>query len=249
MKRTVTIDDGSSRAPPARRNRVSRFAQRSSAKSKIPRTLGTPNGVHMFRKVATISIPINDIGFQSGATVSSRFAMQFNLNSFDFYISAVTAVSGAVPGVAELSNLFDQVMVDNVVVKMSFMADPASQPTLVVPGAASPLLYHCIDYNDASVPANVAEVNQYGNVKSKILAVTSGPIIRKIKPCFAQIIYVSPIGATSYRASRGYIQNFNNVPHYGMKGALQMPSASAGSNIVGWLTVDVAYTYNCKNTV
>ena len=246
MKRTVTLDGSS--APPARRARVAGKQRSKAGKGQIYKSVGTPNGVHYFRKVATTNVRITDQGFAIGVSRTQFFSMQFNLTQFFFYINNTGSYQTAnVPGYTEIQALFDQVMVQNVVVKMTFLTDAANAPGSAV-GAQVPQMYHCIDYNDASVPASMADVNQYGNVKSKILTASAGPIIRKIEPRFPSVVYASALGST-YQAKRGFLTGNVDAAHYGMKGAISILSVGDGTTTVGYLVVDVAYTYACKNQI
>lgn len=247
MKRTVTIDDGTSSAPPARRTRRSKSSGKRSGKSQISRSLGMPNGVHLIRKVAVGQVQVCDQGFNIGGTVNNFFSMQFGLQNAIFYVGAVAGITMAVPGYADLSGLFDQIMLDQVVVKFQYLADPVSQPSNAT-GSAAPLMYHCIDYNDASIPANLGTVTQYGNVRSKCLSVETGPVIRKIQPKFPQVVYASAV-SSSYKAARGFLTNNIDVPHYGLKGGVVMATGAGGGTNIGFMNIEVAYTFQCKNTV
>lgn len=247
MKRTVTIDAPSRSIRP--RISSSRRSGKYAGKGQIYKSLkGTPNGIHQFRKVAETRVLVTDLGFAIGATRSTVFSIQFNLTQFSFSINNTGASqNGVIPGYNEISALFDQVMLDNVVVKIWMLADPAAVPANAVGGQA-PLMYHCVDFNDAIVPVDQSVVNQYGNQKSKVMCVENGPIVRTIRPKFAQVVYASALGS-SYRAQRGYLQSFVDVPHYGMKGAITVQSGGSGTTTQSYCIVEVAYTYNAKNTI
>lgn len=245
MKRTVTQDGPATTV--ARRARRAKPA-RSSGKSQVPKSLGQPNGVHYIQKVAQATIPITDLGFALGATRTAQFAMQFNNTQFIFYINnAGSFVAANVPGYADISGLFDQVMLSKVTVKLHFNSDPVSVPYAVAQSSA-PFMYHCEDRNDASVPADYTVVSQYGNVKSKLLAAENGPVIRVIKPCFASNVYVSAL-ANNYQAKRGFVTAAVDTPHYGMKGALLLSATGAGTTTLGQLLIECKYLFACKNTL
>jgi len=249
MKRTVTQD-----GPPASRYRPSRSSKSMASKS-FKRYRTPPGGpgigsVHTICKTAIGQVLTTDGGFQIGITTSDRWSMQFNLQQAFFNLPGGASRTLTVPGYAELSALWDQVMVDKVVVKFYFSTDPA---TSVPPGGAyapqgSLTLYHAIDYNDAAVPAAQTDIQQYSSVKSRMLAAELGPIVRVVKPKFAQVIYASAVG-NSYRASRGFLQSATDVPHYGLKGFVTTPSFVTGNVNQGTMLIECKYFYKCMNTV
>lgn len=254
MIRTVTQD-----GPPARRRRLDSGSRRVLAKSsysrytKVPRSVGGPglNSVHRFTKLAQGDVATNDLGFAIGASVSNRFSIQFNMQSATFAINNTGAsITYNIPGFTELSALFDQIMIEKVVVKFTFNNDPQliQQPGAAYAPQGAPVIYHAIDFNDASVPAAVTDVMQYASVQSKLLGGTLGPVYRSVKPMFAQIVYASAIG-NSYRASRGFLQKDVDVPHYGVKGFITTPNGSVGGLNTGKLSIEFKYYYACKNVI
>jgi len=209
MRRTVTQD-----GPPARRARPNSASRRAFGKSsysrisRVPRNVGGPglNSVHRFTKIAQGDVQMNDLGFGIGAAISNRFAIQFNMQSASFSINNTGAtITYNIPGFVELAALFDQVMIEKVVVKFTFNCDPqlVTQQGATYQTQSVPIMYQAIDFNDASVPASVTDIMQYSSVKSAILGATRGPIVRAVKPMFAQIVYASAVGS-SYRATRGF---------------------------------------------
>lgn len=254
MIRTVTQD-----GPPRRRARPNSASRRAFGKSsfsrvtRIPRNVGGPglNSVHRFTKLAQGDVLTNDLGFGIGASVSNRFSIQFNMQSATFAINNTGAsITYNIPGFVELSALFDQIMIEKVVVKFTFNVDPQviQQPGAAAMPQGAPVLYHAVDFNDAAVPASVTDIMQYSSVQSKLLGGTLGPIVRSVRPMFAQIVYASAIG-NSYRASRGFLQKDVDVPHYGVKGFITTPNANIGGLTTGKLSLEFKYYYACKNVI
>lgn len=255
MRRTVTQD-----GPPARRARPNSAGRRAFGKpsysrvTRVPRNVGGPglNSVHRFTKLAQGDVAVTDTGFSIGASVSNRYSIQFNMQSATFYINNTGAsITYNIPGFTELSALFDQVMIEKVVVKFTFNEDPGllTQQGATVIGQPASILYHAVDFNDASVPAAVTDIMQYSSVKSSLMGATKGPIIRAVNPMFAQIVFASAIG-NSYRASRGFLQKDVDVPHYGIKGFMTTPNpASGGATLIGKLSLEFKYYYACKNVI
>jgi hypothetical protein len=176
--------------------------------------------------------------------------MQFNLQQAFFSLPGGASRTLPVPGYPELSALWDQVMIDKIVCKFYYSTNPANN---VAPGGAyapqgALTFYHAIDYNDAIVPAAQTDIQQYASVRSRMLSAELGPIVRVVRPRFAQVIYASAIGS-SYRASRGFLSSAIDVPHYGLKGFVTTPSIVTGNVNQGTILIECKYFYNCKNTV
>jgi len=247
MKRTVTQDGVPTRAVRSRRSSGG-FSKKGQVKMYRGPRPGTPNGVHQFVKALVIPIGVYDNGWGIGGTRGPAFSLQFNLQDAIFTITGGTSSVTSVPGYVELSALFDQIMLDKVIVKFQYGMDPASQPPVSFTASQSPLLYHCIDYNDAGVPATLETVMQYGNQKSGILAAELGPIVRVVRPKYAQVLFNGGAG-TTYAAKRGFVNALSDVPHYGMKGFMLCNSASGGLTSIGVVSLQIQYFYKCKNTL
>lgn len=251
MIRTVTED-----GPPRRRSRPNSASRRAFSKSsysrvaRIPRNVGGLglNSVHTFSKTAIGQVALNDIGFFITGTSTNRFSMTFAQSTAYFYNFALNFVSMPMPGYVELSALFDQVMIDRVVVKFTHTQDPSQTPIAGASNNSAPMFYSAIDLNDANVPALPADIQQYSSLKSKILSVENGHVVRTIRPMFAQIIYASAVGS-SYRASRGFLTNNVDVPHYGLKCFILMTAPGVGATSLGVLNIEIKYFYKCKNVV
>jgi len=89
---------------------------------------------------------------------------------------------------------------------------------------------------------------QYSSLQSKLMGGTLGPVVRAVRPMFAQIVYASAIGS-SYRATRGFLQKDVDVPHYGMKGFITTPNIITGNVNLGQLMLEFKYFYAAKNVI
>lgn len=244
MKRTVTQDGVPSRSVRSRRSGKS-YAGKGQVKLYRGPRMGTPNGVHMFVKSVNFNIPIYDNGWGIGATRGPGFGMRFNLASVDYTITGAANFNQAVPGFVELSALFDQIMLDKVDVNWAFLKDPGDIPNY---NYQPPVIYHCADFNDSSVPASLANVLQYGNVRHSVMAAELGEVRRSLRPNFAQIVYDGGAGPT-YAPRRGFVNAISDVPHFGVKGYLNMTSAGTGTQLLGICSITVKYYFRAKNTL
>ena len=241
MKRTVTQDGAPTRS--VRGRRASRnYAGKGQMKIYRGPKAGSVLGVHQFAKSATVNVNVFDNGWGIGVTRGPAFGIQFNLSQYQFIITGGTSVSVNVPGFVELSALFDQIMLDKVVCKFTYMQDA----NLTGSVSAPPLMYHAEDLNDAGPPATLATIEQYGTVRSRVASVERGPIIRTIRPCYPQVVNGGGAGAT-FAAKRGFVSAISDIPHFGMKGYLNMINAGTGTNYYGTMIVEIRYFYKCKN--
>lgn len=116
-------------------------------------------------------------------------------------------------------------------------------------------LHTAIDYNDASTPSSINTLMEYDNYRVVALHdqyMTNGKYSRFWRPKIAKEIYRSTT-TTAYEAQRpGFIDcNYLDVPHYGIKWALevqdgQAPSPTQPADITFQYTI--TYYFSCGNT-
>ena len=145
------------------------------------------------------------------------------------------------PNVSDFSNLYDSYKLYGV--KVQFF--PIFNVTSDVPSAntrlSPPMLYTYIDKDDAVVPS-IGEFMEFSNGKKR-------PFTRMLKeyvrPRITREVYRSAI-ATAYEVAQTPVKldmAYTNVPHYGLKWALVIPSQQADTNIVWRMKVVLTYYF------
>ena len=178
-----------------------RDLQQVQAKGRVPDVLDIPR-IHIARnKVYTFSRTVTAGQITASTTVDQLAALSFTLSSF--------------PNSAEFTSLFDQYRIQYVEVDFIYL-NPAS---VLAP------LYSVIDYDDATVPASVNDLLQYGT----LMHTSPGQEhVRRLNPKFDYAAYSGAF--TSYAVS-----NFGDwidvaspsVQYYGVKYAL--PASATGT--------------------
>jgi len=222
--------------------------RKSSKKSKLAmvprylRTRGTPNGVHEFKRTVFQSFNLNGNGIEipNGGTVYQQgMAIRFGLTNVVFIGSGTQTV--AVPGIAELTALFDQIMLDKVIVRFVCINDSA-------PISGGNQNFACqiqsaIDYNsDTTVTA--ATLREYSNWKYDVIE-PGGKVEhrRTLKPQYQRsITYTGGAGVNGVEGARGFLASASgDIAHYGLLASV------AGGNQVSGFNIIVECYYKCKN--
>lgn len=162
-------------------------------------------------------------GYQSGATVTLNAVGQWFGTA---YLKGLTQVANGFvsvnfPNYSEFTNLFDQYKIKNWFIEIvpRWDSQEMSSPAL-------PTLYWYYDLDDSVTPADFDEIMQRANVHR---AMINKPIrIYSKAPCVALETYRSAVTtAYSTRKSPWLDINYPDVPHYGIKFAVQgLPSSS-----------------------
>lgn len=200
---------------------------------------GTPNGVHEFRKTAWANFNVSNAGIQipGGGTYQQDFVMRFDLNNVVFIGAGSTTVP--MPGIADLSALFDRIKLQKVIVRFRSRNDSGpisggSQNFAVQLGTA-------IDYNDDDV-ATSATLREYATFKDACIQPGGRELMRTIRPCYLSRITDDDGIGVAFDSKRGYVNSASSCRHYGLKGVI------TGGNNVSDLWVSVEYYYQCKNS-
>lgn len=140
-------------------------------------------------------------------------SLQNIFNSYAFTLSSL-------PASGEFTNLFDQYKICGI--KYRFYVDNHTQDSAFSSVTRNQTHYlriwHVIDTNDNSLPANFDALQQYPNMRCEILT-SDKPWTRwrYFKPKFADTVYTSLI-QNGYAVRGGYLNTTSaDVPHYGIK--------------------------------
>lgn len=210
------------------------MAKRPSSSKQMSRT----------KKVRTRAYPPRGVRFRDGVfhttlvsvpTQITIGAAATTLGALSFDVSQITSDS-----INGLLATFDQYRIDRVVVTFTPTQNVSSIEEIAGPSYTEqglPMIYTCIDYNDATAPANLGVVVGHENVKYGLFNRAHN---RSIIPKCATAVYKSAV-ATSY-SSKAYqwldTATASNTPHYGCKYAIVQPSTNAMlNNSVMFLTV------------
>lgn len=144
------------------------------------------------------------------------------------------------PNYSEFTNLFDSYRILEAVVSFIPLQNMAvgSSGTASYPG----ILGTVIDYDDANLPANIQQLQQYESYQ-RVAAYR--PTTRVIKPKCANALYGGST-FTSYGNKYGQWIDTNSpsVPHYGLKCIITLAGYTASTNIY---EVEAQVTYQFRS--
>jgi len=150
-----------------------------------------------------------------------------NIGVIDFNLSATD-------GYTDMTALFDEFMIDHVVVK--FMPMYNAQP-LAAPGTTlNCVLSTVLDYDDATTPTH-AQMRQYATYKETY----AGEIhTRSIAPKINTILLNTGGALTAQGGRRGWVDcAYADVPHFGLKFCLS--GGAAAQTLLQTYSVEVEY--------
>lgn len=177
-------------------------------------------------------------GFYIGTTNFQGVFMTFTPNDFTIWGDVANYVTGSVPNAAELSALYDRVMIEKVVVSMSFKGtDPAASS-----GANGvPRIWYAPDYTDGTSGNTISQTQQQGNCRFTTLSGDRPPTKVTVYPKFQQVIYYTAV-VSAYEPKRGPIASGVSVPHYGLR--IAMEPGLVGN---GGIEFSVKYYFKLEN--
>jgi len=200
------------------------------------RLMGTPNGVHQFKRVTSIDFPVNDIGITVGGVTGPGFGIQFLPSQLVIANSAGGAATVLFAGFAELPALFDQLKIVKAIVRFRSRNDSANSN---VNRAIE--ICTAIDPNESNAPAVIGDLQQYGTFKSNVIEPGGKQHNVTLKPQWTELVYYTAL-LNGYASKTGYIRSDYDIPHYGLKGFI------LGSSSTQALQVEVEYLLEMKNT-
>lgn len=222
----------------AKRPRVSNRNMRMVV-ARIPRTLRY-NGENKISRTVTATLPFNALGISIGAAFYQAVNIVFDPTSVTFYGTAVNFTSFAIPNVAELSALYEQLRIDKVEISWS-----SNNIGTATGGAAqlSPKFLLCNDTNDGIGPATLSEIQQQPN--KEYYAVDGRTHKWSVRPQYQRLVYQTGL-VSNYEPSRGFVNSNSTIPHYGTKFAItNLTSLVGGAS--GNIDLNVKFFLSLKN--
>jgi hypothetical protein len=198
------------------------------------------SNVHSFTRNVSINQKIGTTGMipQVGSSVGQlNFCIFFTTQDVFINFNNTTTIysTAAVPGISDLSALFDEIQLARVEITII----GCNQPTAGA-GSGSAVIVICKDYNDRNPPTSFGDVQQYQDSKMIHLQPFS-EVNLSIQPKF--LTYTLDTGGTSVASSpmTGYVRSTLQIDHYGFKGAvLNFPPSEAN------YLFSFKYYYNCR---
>jgi len=196
------------------------------------------NGEYRLSRVTDLRIPFSGAGFTFGVTSTAAFGLVFDPTR----VVAVTTIGGAVitntvPNYAEISALWERVMIEKVVIEMQ---TTSTDPINAVNTGTSPVIYYATDETD--IFANTLAITQQQAGCKSFRGNSNLPdCVVTCYPKYQRIIYYTAL-LSSYEPARGFVVSDTEIPHYGLRIAGDF-STTAGS----YLKLRLTYHYRCKN--
>jgi len=184
-------------------------------------------------RTATWQYGYNATGF-GGSSVG--LALSFSPTFITSYGAPLGPV--AIPGAAEITALFDEVMIDRIEIQAVCRVEPSAGT------AAFPILWYGFDSTDANT-YTLDYVHQMDTCKMWSPTATGAQVLRTtIRPAFQTLVYKTAL-VSSYAPKRGYVSTASgDVPHYGLKMAGDFTTGPPS----GLMTFTARIHFKCRNT-
>lgn len=207
--------------------------------SRRIRSMGTPGGVHQFRRVVSGNYNITSAGINLGGSIAQGFAVSFNLQGPVLGNSVGGSVVLPIPQYAELAALFDMVKLEKVIIRFRSKNDSAPVATN---GNQALEIATAYDFNDVTSPSVITDIQQYSSFKSDIIEPGGKEHNRALKPQWLQLVGYTAL-LSGYASKTGYVKSDYDIPHYGMKGWIV-----GGTTNNTTMNIEIEYLYSCKFT-
>jgi len=182
---------------------------------------------------ATASDPI-EVGnltttsFTTGASFAG--AMQFRL--------------GDLPSVGDFTSLFDHYAIEQVDIEFDSLQNSAQVGAATTPVETIPSIVYCPDFDDATLPADAAELAEYQRAKTWTFRGSGKPLKISLKPRTALTVFRSGVTNAYSAGPEGNAVNvsYTDVPHYGLKFWVDnMPAPTIGAATLAGIRFKVKY--------
>lgn len=197
------------------------------------------------RSVSTAgaTIPIDSFnGFSTGV-----FDLQFS-----FALSGVTIYLGGtswqilnLPNYTELTALYDQYRIDWIEMEFFYSINSSSGTT-----SPLPIIYLAKDYDDPG-SATVTALQQYESCQTWQLGDQrgTGKKVIRVRPNVDINVYNTPASNGYARSGPIFIDTQSpNVPHYGVKIAMDPIKFAASSTVLGYMSINMKYHLTMMHT-
>lgn len=184
-------------------------------------------------------------GVRSAPMTGFNFRRSYSIavtTSSGFHYGATAFALNTLPNFAEFTSLFDQYRIKKVQMNFVWRSSGMSQiETGIHNLAGMPIMYSVIDNDDATVPTNIQEIQQYQNHRTTYFSSVKRVKRLSLAPRTLNTIYRT--GATSAYAlgkrNQWLDMSATDIPHYGLKWAIDVPQ-SGGAAVEA--TFDIIYT-------
>jgi len=194
-------------------------------KQRIPKTIKYNGEVGIVRTATMAVSYTSGLGLAIGATNYQAASFVFDPTGVTFYGSSVNFISAPYDNIAEVSALWDRVMIDKVEITWESSTDKNNLPGSL----SSPTYLVGNDVNNGITGTTIAAVRQLGDCTTKM---GNGPFKWVVKPKFQRLIYFTAL-ASSYEPARGYVNSDTAIPHYSTHLAV-MNTASVGASTLNF---------------
>lgn len=208
---------------------VARATRMAVARTRMARL--TPNrNMHSFRRMVT--------------------ATNVDVSAAE-YAFAEAYTFGAITGAAEFSALYDRYMITRVVMKIRLVNNvdaifKINDTASYNPTNWYPRLFSCPDYDD-NTPETVTQLKERARTKFRLLKPNSY-LTYVIKPAVSVQTYRTTLAAGySPKWNQWIDMNQTDVPHYGMKFALDCSGIDPSDTIPFKLEIERTYYFKCKD--
>lgn len=200
------------------------------------RLMGTPNGVHQFKRVTSLDFAVRDTGITVGGVAGQGLGIQFLPSQLVLSNSGGGLATVLFAGFAELPALFDQLKITKTIVRFRSRNDSSNSSVNNAIEIAT-----CVDFNEANAPAAIGDIQQYATFKSNVIEPGGKQHAVSLKPQWTELVYYTA-ALSGYASKTGYIRSDYDIPHYGLKAWI------TGSSSIQTLQIEVEYLLECKNT-
>lgn len=141
------------------------------------------------------------------------------MNPIDFsfpvattWVEAYTTIFNDIRGSADFVAMFDMYRINKIVYKFQLYTDPSAQTAV---NSVWPTLYWAIDHDSATTPANINELRERGNCKSRQLS-PHRPVKVIFRPACQSLIFRGVTSAYAPKYKQWLDMASGDVPHYGL---------------------------------
>jgi len=187
---------------------------------------------------AAYGMPIASAGIGIGAGSFTAVFFTFSPLAVTMWGNSVSFSTTPISNAAELAALYDTVRIDKVEVTFSFKGNSTNQTFTAV---SAPRAWCAVDYTDGTTGNSLAITQEMGSCRMLQLSEDQGLQTITVRPMYQRVVYQTPV-TSAYEPSRGFMSTNADVPHYGLRLALDPTLLGTGL-----LTCSFKYFFTLKN--
>lgn len=174
---------------------------------------------------------------------SHNLQFNFTLGGVQMYCGGTLFYTAQLPNSSEFTSLYDQYRIDYVEMQPIFSNNISNVTTAAL---TLPIMYVCKDYDDSN-DAGIADIQQYNN--HRFFQVQQIGSVVKVKPNVDVAVYQSAVLTGYARGKSMFIDTSSGqVPHYGIKLAMEPMVVPASTTLIGYFTFNFKYHLTMQNT-